>query len=53
MKIRTLAAFKLQRPGKADTITEYARGFVKKCADRGVDPEKLMKIANTLELHLV
>lgn len=50
---KVLTQFKIKQASKPDTTTEYARGFVKKCTDRNVDPEKLIEIANTLELQLL
>jgi hypothetical protein len=52
MKTTTVMRLRLKGAKTVDKNAEYARGFVKKCTDRDVDPAKILEIANTLELHL-
>ena len=40
------------RKKASDTTKEYSEGFAKACEDKNVDPLKLVKLAETLELHL-
>ena len=44
------------RVKKAEAVPErqddYARGFIKACRSKQVDPAKLIEIAETLDIHL-
>ena len=44
----------LQKKSDTRKIAEltYAEGFIKACADRAVDPRRIVEIVKVLDLHL-
>lgn len=48
---RHLLGFKLNKSADI-TRREYANGFIKACLDKQVEPEKLIAVVETLDIHL-
>ena len=50
--IQKLAKLKVKKTIDIDSDVQYSNGFENKCAERDVDPLRVIEIANTLELKL-
>lgn len=50
----TIQGLKLDKQKQANSGTEkeYSEGFAKAAADKGIDPFKLLRVAEVLELQL-
>ena len=50
--IQKLANLTINKKVDIDQDVPYSKGFENKCAERNVDPLRVIEIANTLELRL-
>ena len=51
--LQHLLDFKIKRAESEVALADgYAKGFIKACEDKQVEPEKVMEIVELLDIHL-